>query len=504
MSGRATYRRRVLLNSATVGLANVWAIVLTLVALPLLLEAFGVARFGAWALLMTFSATNGWLSLLDLGLGTAATRTVASHAGRDNPAGVARSAATTLLMFLVLGIVTGATAALLGRLVGASVLGIEGALAREFEAALVPFGAWVFADFVFSGAVATLDGLQRIDLSRFADMARRLLVLGAAVLAARSTGELAATTTAAAFAAGIAAALALVVVGARLDRSAMRPSTSEMAPMLRYGVRVAALRPLGVIHRTMDRIIVGVVLGPSAVALVEIASQLQAGADAVLSASSYAVVPSSAFLDADSRRGALRELLLTGTRYSLLATVPVVVGTSMLARPMVDVWLGGDQLGAAGLAAVAVISIGLAAPLQVGSNLLLGVGRATSIFRAVAASIAVNLLFTIWLVHVVGIVGALWSTILATLVLYPLLGRSMLEQVDVDLRTFLRAAILPVVAPALALGAVVTGVLALDLPSGTTLILATVVGAAAYVATATNCSFERAELRTLYRTIVSR
>lgn len=504
MTERATYRRRVILSSAIVGLANVWAIVLTLVALPLLLDAFGLARFGAWALLMTFSATNGWLSLLDLGLGTAATRTVASHAGRDDAAGVARGAATTLLMFVLLGTAAGIAIVLLGRLVGASVLGIDGALAREFEAALVPFGAWVFADFAFGGAVAVLDGLQRIDLSRFADMGRRLLVLGTGVLAARSTGDLEATTAAAAIAAGIAAALTLGVVVLRLDRSTMRPSSSELAHMLRYGVRVAALRPLGVVHRTMDRIVVGIVLGPSAVALVEIAAQLQAGADAVLSASSYAVVPSSAFLEADHRRDALRELLLTGTRYSLLVTAPVVVGTCLLAGPMVDVWMGRDQAEAAGLAAVAVASIGLAAPLQVGSNLLLGVGRAASIFRAVAASVALNLVFTIGLVPVIGIVGAFWSTIVATLVLHPLLGRSMLRQVDVDLRTFLRAAVAPVVAPAVVLGVVVAGVLAVGMSSEATLVAGTVGGATAYLAAAVRRSFGPTELQALYRTILSR
>ena len=54
--------------------------------------------------------------------------------------------------------------------------------------------------------------------------------------------------------------------------------------------------------RTVDRFVVGVLLGPGAVSLVEIATQLQNGADAVLSASSYAVVPGAAHLDAHGDR----------------------------------------------------------------------------------------------------------------------------------------------------------------------------------------------------------
>jgi O-antigen/teichoic acid export membrane protein len=68
---------------------------------------------------------------------------------------------------------------------------------------------------------------------------------------------------------------------------------------------VAVLRPLGVLHRTIDRVVVGSVLGPSAVALVEIATQMMNGADAILSAMSYAVLPSAAWLRARGDRATL-------------------------------------------------------------------------------------------------------------------------------------------------------------------------------------------------------
>src|SRR5438132_12304704 len=102
----------------------------------------------------------------------------------------------------------------------------------------------------------------------------------------------------------------------------------------------------------MDRLIVGAVIGPSAVSLVEIATQVQNGADAILSATSYAVIPSAAWLRARDDQDTLRELLVTGTKYSLLVTLPAVVLAAILARPLVDFWVGPRYHDVPGLIAV--------------------------------------------------------------------------------------------------------------------------------------------------------
>src|SRR3954467_10992070 len=78
------FRRRVLLNTASTGVANIWAMVVALATLPLLLHGLGAQAFGLWVLLQTFSAVTGWLSLVDLGVGTATARAVAERAALDD------------------------------------------------------------------------------------------------------------------------------------------------------------------------------------------------------------------------------------------------------------------------------------------------------------------------------------------------------------------------------------------------------------------------------------
>src|SRR5437870_3209121 len=101
------------MNTAAIGAGNVWAMVVALVSLPLLLCGLGPVAFGTWVLLQTFSATSGWLSLADLGVGTATTRAVAEQGSRGDATGVRRMVGGGLTAFLALGaVITGGLAVL--------------------------------------------------------------------------------------------------------------------------------------------------------------------------------------------------------------------------------------------------------------------------------------------------------------------------------------------------------------------------------------------------------
>src|SRR5207248_3325429 len=111
------------------------------------------------------------------------------------------------------------------------------------------------------------------------------------------------------------------------------------------------------------------------------------------------------------------------------------------------------------------------APVQVGSNLLLGIGRAGEILRAAAAAIVVNLVLSLVLVHITGIVGVFQATLISCAVLVPLLAYYMIRAVDSDLKTFVDDAVVPIVIPALALVAATGLVLAMPLSDKVTLIV---------------------------------
>jgi O-antigen/teichoic acid export membrane protein len=377
-------------------------------------------------------------------------------------------------------------------------------LIGPLRVATVVFSVQIVADLVINSLEASLEGLQRVDLSRGVDIFRRTTVFAAAAVAALTTKELVPVALASMGATIVAAVVAAVVLWRKLPRFLTRPGREHHLGLLRYGSAVAALRPLGVLQRTMDRMIVGAILGPAAVTLVEIATQLQAAADAVLSATAYAVVPTSSWLQARKDRQAIGELAEQGTKYSLLVTLPVVLAIALLAAPTIDVWLGREYSEAAGLTAVAVANIALSAPLAVGSQMLLGLGKAGAILRAAVVAVTVNLLGSLLLVNAIGIVGVFQATLIGSLLLLPLLGRPFLTTVQVRLADFLRVAVRPSLLPLLVQAVVTVGVLALPLAPLPTVLVGGGAGLGAYALVAWRLSFRRGELADLAEIVRTR
>ncbi len=504
-AGPQPFRRRVLLNTAWTGVANVWAIVLALISLPLVLHGLGAVAFGTWALLQTFSAITGWFSLVDLGVGTAATRTIAERASLDDEGGVGSAIASALASFAGLGLACAGVLALAGPQLLPSLFHTPAALRGDLRFAVVVFAAQVVADLLTEGVESCLEGLQRVDLSRAVDAIRRTTVAVATCTVALAGGGLRGVVVASAGASSAGLACAIIALRRRLPAGGLpRPSLAEVRELVVYGKTVALLRPLGVINRTMDRLIVGVVLGPGAVTLVEIATQVQSGADAVLSASSYSVVPTSSWLRARGDEGPLKELLETGTRYSLLVTFPVIALAGILAGPLVRLWVGHGYHSAVGLAQVALVYAALTAPLQVGSNLLLGVGRASAILRALAAAVTINFVASVVLVHVVGIVGVFEGSLIGTAILLPLLARPIFAEFGVSAGEFVRAAVWPPLAAVVVLTGAAGVVVALPLADLPTVVLGVLAGGVAYAATASRVALRPGELAALRGTILRR
>ncbi|MFN8018491.1 MAG: oligosaccharide flippase family protein [Acidimicrobiales bacterium] len=298
----------------------------------------------------------------------------------------------------------------------------------------------------------------------------------------------------------VATAASLVVVRRAVAPGHLSADRTTASHLLHYGRRVWMLNSTGVIHRTMDRTIVGAILGPSAVALVEIATQVQNGVAALLSASSYAATSSAAWVRSRDDREKLRELLLRGTKYTCLLTLPLCGIVAVLAGPLLEVWLPPQYAEAAGLVALAMAYLATQAPLATGSNLLLGVGRAGDILGPAAVAVVVNLVGSVILVRHIGVAGAFVATILSSLVLTPLLARAVARATDVSIGEVGRHAVAPTLAPALTATAAAGALVLAPLGALVTLVAGGALGLAAWLAVAGRWSLttaERSELRGL-------
>jgi O-antigen/teichoic acid export membrane protein len=496
------FRRRILFNTAAVGVGNVWAIVISVATVPLTLHGLGTEAFGTWVLLNTFSAMSGWFSLADLGIGAAATREIALRSSTGDHDGARRATASAVVLFLAFGVVFAGVFAVVGPRVLPSVFSTPEDLVGALQFAVVVFAAQVLVDQVTNAVQDALDGLQRTDLGRGIDAVRRTAVAVAVAVVVTAGGGLQGAALASLGASVAGAVLAVVALHRQQSRWWQGPNRHDMRDLLAYGKTLAVLQPLGVITRQMDRLIAGVVIGPGAVTLVELATQVQNGASAVLTAATYAATPASSWVHARQEPELLRELVVRGTRYALLATYPVTVGAAILAPDLIHIWVGPTYAAAAGLVVLALVDIVLTAPVQTGSNVLIGTGRAPDVLRAALGTVAVNLVASVVLAHVIGTAGVFVGTLIALVVLVPALTRATCRQVGLPITTFLRQAVGPAVAACVPMAVLVGAIEALPLRAGPTLALAVPLGAVVYMATVSRLVLsgaERDELRSLLR-----
>src|ERR1035441_3825785 len=184
-------RRRLARNVLFSGASNVWAIVVTLISLPVMLHGLGAVGFGVWALLETFSAGRGWLSIADLGISIATTAEVSRRQSLEDTQGVSRDMTSSLLLLAAMGVLCGAVVASAGPPVLPAIFHAPSALHPQLVVAILALGVRVPFEMVSEGLFACLQGLQRIDLARVADACQRTLFIAGAATAAVVTGNLA-------------------------------------------------------------------------------------------------------------------------------------------------------------------------------------------------------------------------------------------------------------------------------------------------------------------------
>jgi len=498
------FRRRVLRNSVAVGASNVWAILVVLGSLPLMLHGLGATQFGIWVLLQVFSASTGWLGILDAGLGTSATRSLAAAASVADHERVGTVLGTTLSLFGVLSGIGAVVTALVTWPLLALILHVPIHLSGQLHAATYVLALQVAAELLLQGVQSSLDGFQRVDLSRGTEMCRRAFFsFGAALAAVASHRILTVEVTA------TAGTLAALVIGAALlwwqaRHLSLKIAGPEAGALIRYGAIVAPLRPIASLFALMDRVIVGAVLGAAAVAIVEVATQIANGVLALSGSLSYALLPGAAWIESRGDTATLRRAYVDGTRYTLLVAWPLVVGSAIFAPAGIALWVGHRYEAAATPTVVALAEVGLTMAAQVASVILLGIGKASVILRVSLIGVLVDLGLSLWLVHPLGVVGVFWGTVAGSAFIVPALLIALDRHVALPVGSVLRAAMLPLVVP-VALEVLVCAVVAnLGLAPLPTLALGVPLGGGVFALAAWRWSLHRGELRDLWTSMRSR
>ncbi len=342
-TGSPAPRARGLLGDATFAMfARVLYLATRLALPPMILARVSLSEYGLWAACFVLVA---YVALADMGLSSVYVRFVARLHGRGDTDGIGRLLSTGIVsMFAIGSVVFGAVVLSLDPLMG--LLKIEPAL-RPAARVLVVGSVGVFVlDMALSAFGHALHGLRRVRSEQKVWMVSFLLEFALIVAFLQAGLGVNALLTAFALRTVFALTANMVLLRRALPGLRVGPRRFD-ASMLRhfagFGLSVQASTLLSVALHSADRMIAGVLLGPSAIALFDLGGKLPLSAASIPSTISRVTLPQAAALaeaGGPQERRTLATLYSRATRsVALIAAVPLGF-MAAFAAPLCLAWLG--------------------------------------------------------------------------------------------------------------------------------------------------------------------
>jgi O-antigen/teichoic acid export membrane protein len=430
-------------NTLANGVGNVAGILAGLALTPFLIDRLGLEAYGVWALALTLTFAGGYASLSELGIEGATIRYVAEASADGDLAAVNRTVSTSLAVLWTIAIGLAAVVIALAAPL-TDLFGVPDHLRDAAIACFAIAGGQLVFELPARALVAAIVGTQRFVSFQVLEVARTLLQVLLYVLVLLQGWGIAG------LAAALAASSALTLIGvwllahraiAGLRVNPLRASRPELSRLVRFGGGVLGLRVLSTIYNQMDRLIVGIALGPRPVGLYEIANKVNLGAATVSSVSVSALVPAAASLRREAAM--VRDMFVRGSCYATAAALPFAVAVFVFARPLLLGWIGPSALPAVDAVRLFAAYEALQMVNNVGSTMVYGLGRIRVPLIVGAIATTLNLGLSIALVHPLGFEGVIVGTLIANGLAWPLLLRYYLRAFDCSLRTWLRRLVAP-------------------------------------------------------------
>ncbi|MEA2494993.1 MAG: hypothetical protein QOJ29_2904 [Thermoleophilaceae bacterium] len=194
----------------------------------------------------------------------------------------------------------------------------------------------------------------------------------------------------------------------------IRPSAVDRAYFRGFAAISAYSLGLGavdIVIYSLDRVVLAAFTGAAAIGLYEAAVRPHNLVRTLNSSLVVTVLPASARFLAEGDRERVRELVLRGGRYVVAATVPFVLVFMVLARPILEVWVGSKFAPAATAMTVLISYWIMNASLGPAAVALFAAGKAREIAILAWATALINLAVSLALTPSMGLNGVVIGTV---------------------------------------------------------------------------------------------
>jgi O-antigen/teichoic acid export membrane protein len=377
---------------------------------PLFVHGLGDDRYGIWSLVESILA---YLTLLDLGVAASLVRYTSRFEATGDRENLNRVFSTSLCIFAAAGLV--AFLAALGLAVaGIGLLHVPPPLRAETTWTLVLLGVNLALGLPLGVFPSMLDGLGRFPTRtaiRTAGLLARVPLSLAVLGGDGGMLRLACVVTATNVVEHTALAVALYCY---LPHLRFRPRLVDRAGLKTiwgYSVHAFIAMLAGRISFQTDALVIGTFLAPQYITFFVIGARLTENAKNCLRAVTTVLTPAVSAWEARHDDGAIRRVLLDGTRWVLWVILPVQAGLIVLGRPFLALWMGPEYVARSyPTLVILAVPLGLAMSQSISGRILYGIGRLGWFARAVLLEAVANLVLSVALARPLGIEGVALGT----------------------------------------------------------------------------------------------
>lgn len=438
---------RVLRNTASNYVGKLLTLGIFFFLTPFILGHLGATEYGLWALV---GSVVGYGALLDFGIASAVTKYVAEYHARGEIARARSLVTTTLYLYAALGGVAVALS-LAGAPLFPALFDVPAGERTTAAWLVLLMGLNIGLSIPCTTPIAVLRGLQRFDLANLISTAGTL-VSAAATVAVLLLGG------------GVLGMIGVNIVIQLLMQIPTIRMIDRVAPDLRFG-RGGASRALlrtvigyswsifvvqvaGRLQSRTDEIVIGVFLPLSAVTPYSLARKLSEAAQMLTDQFMKVLLPLASELHAGNDQARLRSLYLTSTRLTLAIFLPIGATVTLLAGPILSVWVGQEYAPYAYLVVILTLASLIDTSQWPASSILSGMARHRPLAAISIGSALANLAISIALVQRLGIVGVALGTLIPTAIESAFLMLPYtLRQLGVGAREALAEIALPALVP---------------------------------------------------------
>jgi O-antigen/teichoic acid export membrane protein len=400
--------RPALSRNVAASVLNAAAVVsISLVTVPLILDAVGTAGYGVWTLGMALIL---YASILETGLGPAVQRFTAFARGGEDHAALGRLGWTTLALYAAGGVLLGGLLAVLAPVL-VDVFDPPARLRSDAEAMFRIQGGALALALLAAGMGNLLQGVERFGMLAISAAAGALAFLGAVIVLADPHG-----LPGLAVAACIGQGVTLVVRAAALREVAFagRPtllSRPELGRFVGFSARLQVTVLSELVNWQSDKLVVGLVAPTATVGQLGIGAQFADGGRLLSGAALSPIQASFALVAGTGDEPELRRRFAEVHRLWVLGVLGAgAIGAASL-PPLIDAWLG-DGFGEAALLG-AFLVLGSAAGLSTGTGVayMRAIGKPGLEARMGPLIVAANVALTVPLALAAGARGVVIGTL---------------------------------------------------------------------------------------------